>query len=102
MTTTDKEIDEQDLLDWVTIEKKLGNEVFNNDEIVQSVVDQLNKEDDGGTAEEDKDEEEERMSHAEGRIALQLAATYIEQQKEATTVDVMLVKKWRDFAHKKN
>ena len=41
------------------------------------------------------------MTHAEGRVALQLATTYVEQQTEATAVDVMFMKKWRDFAFKK-
>lgn len=50
--------------------------MFNDHEIVQSVVDQQNKKYYGETAEEDKDEEEERMSRAEGKAALQLAATY--------------------------
>lgn len=39
--------------------------------------------------EKDKDEEE-RMSDAEGKAVLQLAATYIEQQKEATTVELII------------
>lgn len=68
-------------------------EVFNDDEIVQSVVDHQSKENDGENAEENKVEEEERISLAEGKAALQLASTYIEQQKEATTVDIMLIKK---------
>lgn len=67
--------------------------MFNDDEIVQSVVDQQNKENYGETA-EDKDEAEEIMSHAEGKSALHLAATYIKQQKEVTTVYVLLIKKW--------
>lgn len=50
--------------------------MFNDHEIVQSVVDQQNKKYYGETAEEDKDEEEERMSRAEGKAALQLASTY--------------------------
>lgn len=54
---TGEEIDEQDHLDWMTIVKELENEVFNDVEIVLSVVDQQNKEDYRETAEEDKDEE---------------------------------------------
>lgn len=50
--------------------------MFNDHEIVQSVVAQQNKKYYGETAEEDKDEEEERMNRAEGKAALQLAATY--------------------------
>lgn len=84
LTTSGEQIGEQDLLHWVAIEKELENEDFNDDEIVRSVVDQQNKENYGETA-ENKDEAEEIMSHAEGKSALQLAATYIKQQKEATT-----------------
>uniref|UniRef100_A0A6P7FZZ1 Uncharacterized protein LOC114332806 n=1 Tax=Diabrotica virgifera virgifera TaxID=50390 RepID=A0A6P7FZZ1_DIAVI len=50
-------------------------------------------------AENEEGDEENKMSHAEGKTALQLAATYVEQQKEATAIDVMIIKKWHDFAH---
>lgn len=93
LTTSGEQIGEEDLLHWVTIEKELENKVFNDDEIVRSVVDQQNIENYGETA-ENKDEAEEIISHAEGKSALQLAASYIKQQNEATTVDVLLIKKW--------
>lgn len=43
--------------------------MINNDEVVQSIINQQNKEDAGEFAEEDKDEEQGRMSHTEGKAA---------------------------------
>ena len=93
---------EEDVAEWLNIETELENEVLNDDEIVDSVIRQENEreEEDADEVEEGK-EKEGRVSHAEGKAALQLAATYIEQQNEATAVDIMFIKKWRDFAHKK-
>lgn len=41
------------------------------------------------------------MSHTKGRAVLELAMAYIEQQTKATEVNVMLTKKWHDFAFNK-
>lgn len=90
---------QQDVAEWIAgQDEELQNEILNDDEIVQAVICQEDEE------EEVNDEEgnvEEKMSHAEGRAALELATTYIEQQTEATAVDVMFIKKWRDFAFNK-
>ncbi|KAG8251731.1 hypothetical protein J6590_073610 [Homalodisca vitripennis] len=70
------------------MEKELDNEVLNDDEIVECVIRQDNEmNNDADGAEIEEEDEENKMSHAEGKAALQLAATYIEQQKEATAVD---------------
>uniref|UniRef100_A0A1B6JVI3 HTH CENPB-type domain-containing protein n=1 Tax=Homalodisca liturata TaxID=320908 RepID=A0A1B6JVI3_9HEMI len=94
---------EEDVLEWINMEKELDNEVLNDDEIVECVIRQDNEmNNDADGAEIEEEDEENKMSHAEGKAALQLAATYIEQQKEATAVDVIFIKKWREFAHKKS
>jgi hypothetical protein len=41
------------------------------------------------------------VTHSEGKEALETALRYIEQQKESTTGDVMLIKKWRYYAASK-
>lgn len=82
---------------WQKVWPKIKEIVVNNDDqpslTLKKITDQQNKENYGETA-ENKDEAEELMSQAEGKSALQLAATYIKQQNEATTVDVLLIKKW--------
>lgn len=94
---------EEDVLEWINSEKELHNEVLNDDEIAECVIRQENEKDnDTDAAENEEEDEENKMSHAEGKAALQLAATYVEQQKEATAIDVMIIKKWRDFAHQKS
>jgi hypothetical protein len=42
-----------------------------------------------------------KVTHSEGKEALETALCYIEQQKESTPGDVMLIKKWRDCAGSK-
>ncbi|KAG8310612.1 hypothetical protein J6590_060824 [Homalodisca vitripennis] len=76
-----EDIVEQDVLEWLTAEKELDNEVLNDEEIAQSVLQRQDTQD----VEEEDDvdgevDDEGQMSHAEGVAALQLATTYIEQQ----------------------
>jgi uncharacterized protein YqjF (DUF2071 family) len=44
---------------------------------------------------------ESRALHAEKLAAHERALYYTERQKEATPTDVLLLKRWRDFAAKK-
>ncbi|XP_054256871.1 jerky protein homolog-like [Macrosteles quadrilineatus] len=93
----------EDVLERVTVEKEVDSEILNDEEIAQSVLQrqetQEGEEEEGG----DRDEDDEcKMSHAEGMAALQLATTYIEQQTSSTAVDLMLFRKWRDYARKKS
>lgn len=42
-----------------------------------------------------------RISHNDGVKALETAIKYIEQQEEATGIDIMMLQRWRDLAAKK-
>lgn len=44
---------------------------------------------------------EDLVSHQEGFAALEKALTYVEQQPEATSADLLLLKHWRDVAARK-
>jgi hypothetical protein len=43
----------------------------------------------------------DRMSHSEGLNSVKTALPYVEQQREATATDVLLLSRWRDLAAKK-
>lgn len=58
--------------------------MLNDDEINQAVIHQEDEEND-----DKKGNDKGKLSHAAGRAALELATTYIEQQTEATKVDMM-------------
>ncbi|GBO32603.1 hypothetical protein AVEN_201749-1 [Araneus ventricosus] len=38
------------------------------------------------------------ISHTDGMKALEVALFYVEQLSSASTIDVMLIKKWRNYA----
>lgn len=46
-------------------------------------------------------DKESRVLHSEGLVALEIGLWYIEQQKEATPTDVMLLIRWYDTTAKK-
>lgn len=90
----------QDVQEWVIEgDDDLENEMLTDDQIVQAVI---NEDEEEEELDLEEDDEETKISHAEGREALQLAADYIEQQSESSAVDVMFIKKWRDYAFKKS
>lgn len=66
-------IAEQNILKRMSAEKKLKNEVMNEDKIIQSFV-QYEKE-----VTEKKKNDEEKISHAEEKTALKLIAKYTNQ-----------------------
>jgi tRNA A-37 threonylcarbamoyl transferase component Bud32 len=41
------------------------------------------------------------MSHREGLNSIENTLAYVEQQREATAMDVLLFRQWRDLAAKK-
>lgn len=98
------EIQENDVGDWLaTCDDELENEFLTDEEIVQNLLKEREDGEARNEEEEEEDEEDdegEKISHVEARNALQLAALYIEQQQTSTAVDVMFIKKWRDYAFK--
>ncbi|GLV40151.1 Growth arrest and DNA damage-inducible 45 [Carabus blaptoides fortunei] len=94
--TLDDEIVQQDVEQWMTDDDDLENDFMSDDQIVQTVIETET------LAEESEDEkQEEKVSHEDGKMALQLAAMYIEQQDESTAADVMFIKKWTDIVIRK-
>lgn len=84
---------ENDVTKWiVNNDDELGNEILNDDEIVQAVMNQEVSDED---EEEDGEEgsSEGNLSHEEGRAALERATMYVEQQAAATVVDVTFMRK---------
>lgn len=99
-TSSDEEIVQHDVEEWMTGDDDLESDFLNADQIIQAVLETepLEK----SVVEESEDEtHEEKVNYEEGKKALQLEAMYIEQQGESTAVDVMFIKKRRDFAFKK-
>ncbi|MFS1564416.1 MAG: hypothetical protein ACL7AX_13685 [Candidatus Arsenophonus phytopathogenicus] len=90
-----EEIDENDVEEWLKSDDQLENEILTDDEIITAVCQQEGFEEE---EEEEEEEGEEKLSHEEGKQALDVATRYIEQQKESTSIDVMFIKKWRDYA----
>jgi hypothetical protein len=41
------------------------------------------------------------MSRSEGLISIETTVAYVEQQREATAADVLLLRRWCDLAGKK-
>lgn len=99
LSSSDDQIEEENLNEWVTGDDDLENDFFTDDQIVEKVVDEASE---IVTIEDSEDDnQEEKISHEEAKNALQLATTYIEQQAVSRAVDVMFMKKWRDYAFKK-
>lgn len=71
---------------------------FTDDQIVEKLVDEASE---IVTIEDSGDEQEEKISHEEAKNALQLATTYIEQQAVTRSVDVMFMRKGKDYAFEK-
>jgi hypothetical protein len=42
-----------------------------------------------------------KMSHSEGLNSIETALAYVEQQREVTATDVLLLRRWHDLAAKK-
>ncbi|KAG8329814.1 hypothetical protein J6590_077985 [Homalodisca vitripennis] len=79
---------------------KFGNEILNDNDIVEAVTTQEKE------LEEEDEVSKERndtgiLSNKEGMAALMYAMIYIKQQAIASAVDIMFMKKWRDYAFEK-
>ena len=68
---------------------------MDDNEIIKAVMN--NNEYHESENESDKDKER-KISHAAGKDALEIALRYVEQQPTSTPVDVLNLKKWRDYA----
>lgn len=97
-----EEVLEEDICEWLDVENQHPNfEILNDEEIIQAV----NPSSDINDAEnEDEDfEDSTTISHSEGVQALTTALKYLEQRNDATPMDLLLLKNWRDrAAHDRN
>lgn len=88
-----------DVTKWIhEADDELENEFMSDEEIIQTVTQKENENGGEDDDEEDVTEIEQKMSHSDGKAALESALKYIEQQEMATCMDVLLIKKWRDYA----
>lgn len=89
-SSDNEEILEQDVQEWVSSDEELASEL-SDARVVQKVVEEYENKD--SEKSDDDTSVEERLSHEEGKNALQTALTYIEQQDHSTAVDIMFFKK---------
>lgn len=84
---------------WIaTCDEEVENEFLTDKEILQNI---LNERKEGETCDEEKEEMEgAKFAHVELRNTLHLATIYVEQQEISTAFDIILIKKWRDYAFK--
>lgn len=91
---------EQDLADWMGRDNELE---FTDDDILQLVT--KKKEEEKDDMDDDDDETSSiymnSITHAEALQMFEKIIPYIERQEEVTAMDVMLLRKWRDFAARK-
>jgi hypothetical protein len=72
---------------------------LDDNEIILAVTrNAANEPEDTENSDNDTEEAFLKVTHSEGKDALETALRYIEQQKESTPGDVGLIKKWRDYA----
>ena len=93
------ECEERDVEEWINGDQELENETFADEEIISVVCQQTDIDEDGIIEEKEEDSKGE-VSHKDALEALQLAVRYVEQQGEASGVDVLFMRKWRDHAFK--
>lgn len=98
-SSSDDHLEEENVNEWITGDDDLENDFFNNDQILEKVIEEASE---SGVADDDnEDNGEEKISHEDGKNALQLAIKYIEEQDISTAVNFMFIKMWTDYAFKK-
>lgn len=96
-------IDENDAEQWINCDSELESEFLADEEVIQAVL----SAGDASSASHFQDEEddlpepEQKIAHATGKEALDTALRYVEQQETSTCYDVLLLRKWRDYAAEK-
>ncbi|GBL92268.1 hypothetical protein AVEN_35823-1 [Araneus ventricosus] len=92
-----EEVLEEDIFEWLHVEKQHPSfQILNDEEIIQAVdpSSEINDADN-----EDQDFEDLRnISHTEGVQALTTALKYLEQTSDVTPIDLLLLKNWLDRA----
>lgn len=98
LQTIDGKIQPSDVEQWL-LEGDMAevtNEELDDDQIVAAVLKAEMEEDET----DDEKQEPEKISHTAAKEAFEIAMKYIEQNPNATPMDVMCIKKWRDISAK--
>uniref|UniRef100_K7FY89 HTH CENPB-type domain-containing protein n=1 Tax=Pelodiscus sinensis TaxID=13735 RepID=K7FY89_PELSI len=91
-----EKVNDDNIQEW--LEKNEQQELMDRNIITHVNRDDNDNEDDEDTNDNDK---MERISHTEGVKDLEAALAYVKQQGVATASDVILLRRWRDFAARK-
>jgi hypothetical protein len=93
-----QDIQKTDVIEWLaTDDPAYCNTDLDDNEIILAVTcNAANEPED--TQNSDTEEAFPKVTHSEGKEALEMALRYIKQYKESTPRDVMLIKTWRDYA----
>jgi hypothetical protein len=98
-----EDIQKTDVIEWLaTDDPAYCNTDLDDNEIILTVTGNTAYEpEDTENSDNDTEEAFLTVTHSEGKEALEMALRYIEQQKESTPGDDVLIKKWRDYAASK-
>jgi hypothetical protein len=93
-----EDIQETDVIEWLaTDDPAYFNTDLDDNEIILTVTRNAANEPED-TEDSDTEEAFLKVTRSEGKEALETALRFVEQQKESTPADVVLIKKWRDYA----
>ena len=90
-----QDADIEDIEKCLATNKELQQVTLSDDEIIGIVAD-VNQDNDVSDIDDPK--ATPIISHTDGVKALEMALCYVEQQESASSIDVMLLKKWRNYA----
>lgn len=98
LQTIDAQIQPADIEEWLLGGDivEVTNEDLNDEQIVSAVFKVETEEDET----DDEKEEPENISHTTATEAFEIAMKYVEQHPEATPMDVLCIKKWKDISAK--
>jgi hypothetical protein len=98
-----EDIQKTDVIEWLaTDDPAYCNTDLDDNEIILAVTrNAANEPEDTENSDSDTEVTFLKVTHSEGKEELETALRYIEQQKESTPGDVVLIKKWWDYAASK-
>ena len=89
------DVDLEDIKKWLAADKELQQETLSDDEIIGAVADVTQDNDDSDI---DDPKATPIRSHTDGAEPLEIALCYVEQEASVSSIDVKLLKKWRNYA----
>ncbi|GBN99362.1 hypothetical protein AVEN_237990-1 [Araneus ventricosus] len=85
---------EDTVIEWLSCETK-ANQLYTEEEIISLIQD---KRQDTSDLEEIDEPENLLFSHSEAANALEIALRYIEQSENATSTDIVFMRRWHNIA----